>query len=75
MSLRFKKTLRRRFTALHAVVDTDTLLVLAARVRSRPGGDARHMVALLDQVVAPQLERVYGDKAYLSRKGERPVHP
>ena len=60
--------------ALHAVVDTDTLLVLAARVRSRPGGDARHMVALLDQVVAPQLERVYGDKAYLSRANVQYIH-
>jgi transposase len=68
MNLRFKKTRKRRFHALHNVVDTDTLLINASRVRSVPGGDAKHMVALVRRVPCSDLEMVYGDKAYLSRK-------
>jgi len=68
MSLRFKKTLKRRFTALHAAVDTDTLMIHAVRVKARPGGDAKEMVPLLKQVPHQGLEHVYGDKAYISRK-------
>lgn len=68
MSLRFKKTLKRRFTALHAAVDTDTLMVHAVRVRARPGGDAKELIGLLKRVVHQFLEYVYGDKAYISRK-------
>ncbi len=68
MSLRFKKTLKRRFTSLHAAVDTDTLMVHAIRVRARPGGDAKELVPLLKRVPHQGLENVYGDKAYISRK-------
>jgi len=46
-SVRFKKTRRRRFHALHNAVDTDTLLVHAIRVRGKPGGDPRFMVPLV----------------------------
>ncbi len=34
MSLRLKRTLKRRFTALHAAVDTGTLMIHAVRVRA-----------------------------------------
>ncbi len=68
MSLQFKKTLKRRFTALHAVVDTDTLMVQSVRVRARPGGDAEELVPLLRRVPHQSLETVYGDKAYISRR-------
>ena len=68
MALRFKKTLKRRFTALHAAVDTDTLMVHAVRVRARPGGDAKELISLLKRVVHRFLKYVYGDKAYISRK-------
>ncbi|MHA1787039.1 MAG: IS5 family transposase, partial [Candidatus Thorarchaeota archaeon] len=68
MSLRFKKTLKRCFTALHAAVDTDTLMILAVRVRARPGGDAKELVGLLKRVVQRLIQYVYGDKAYISRK-------
>ncbi len=68
MSLRFKKTLRRRFHALHNAVDTDTLLIAATRVTARPGGDARHLIALVGRVEASAPDVVYGDKAYISRQ-------
>ncbi|MHA1423761.1 MAG: transposase, partial [Candidatus Thorarchaeota archaeon] len=68
MNLRFKKTLKRRFHALHNAVDTDTLMVNASCIRARPGGDARHMIALVRRVATSELETVYGDKAYISRK-------
>ncbi|MHA1495858.1 MAG: transposase [Candidatus Thorarchaeota archaeon] len=68
MSFRFKKTLKRRFHALHAAVDTDTLLVQTVKVRARPGGDAKELVPLLKRVPTSELEVVYGDKAYISRK-------
>ncbi len=68
MSIRFQKTLKRRFTALHNVVDTDTLMINATRVKARPGGDAKHMVALVKQVPSRNLKGVYGDKGYISRK-------
>jgi transposase len=68
MAVRFKKTVKRRFHALHNAVDTDTLMIAASRVRATPGGDAGCMVPLLRQVPGSQLETVYGDKAYISRK-------
>ena len=68
MSLRFKKTLKRRFTALHAAVDTDTLMVHAVRVKARPGGDAKELIPLVKRVIHRFLKYVYGDKAYISRK-------
>jgi transposase len=68
MSLRFKKTLKRRFTAFHAAVDTDTLMVHAVRVKARPGGDAKELVPLLERVPHQCLEVVYSDKAYISRR-------
>jgi transposase len=67
-TVRFRKTRRRRFTALHAAVDTDSLMVHAVRVKARPGGDARHLVALLGRVDGSQLATVYGDRAYISRQ-------
>jgi transposase len=54
-------------------VDTDTLLVHAARIRARPGGDAKHLVALVRRVRSNQLRTVYGDKAYISRKNAQVV--
>jgi transposase len=74
MSLRFKKTLKRRFSALHAAVDTDTLMVHSVRVRARPGGDAKELVPLLKRVPHQNLENVYGDKAYISRKNVQYIH-
>ncbi len=74
MSLRFKKTLKRRFHALHNVVDTDTLMVNASRVCARPGGDAKHLMALVKRVPASELEVVYGDKAYISRENVQYIH-
>ncbi len=68
MSLRFKKTRKRRFTALHNVIDTDTFLIHGSRVTARPGGDAKHMIALMRRVQSCDLETVYGDKAYISRR-------
>ncbi len=68
MSVRFKKTQKRRFHALHNAVDTDTLMVHATRVRARPGGDAKELVPLLRRVPHQGLENVYGDKAYISRR-------
>ncbi len=68
MFLRFRKTRKRRFTALHAAVDTDTLMIYSVRVRARPGGDAKEMISLLRRVPHQCLESVYGDKAYISRK-------
>ena len=74
MSLRFKKTLKRRFTALHAAVDTDNLMVHAVRVKARPGGDAKELVPLLKRVPHQCLENVYGDKAYISRENVQHIH-
>lgn len=74
MTLRFKRTRKRRFHALHNVVDTDTLLVHAASVRTRPGGDARHLIPLVKRVPHQGLENVYGDKAYISRKNVQFIH-
>ncbi len=68
LDLRFKKTRKRRFHALHNAVDTDTLLVHATRVRVRPGGDAKELVPLLKRVRHQGFEHVYGDKAYISRR-------
>jgi transposase len=68
MSLRFKKTRKRRFHALHNAVDTDTLMINATRVTARPGGDAKYMIALVRRVAPAGLETVYGDKAYISRR-------
>lgn len=68
MSLRFKKTLKRRFHALHNIVDTDTLMIHGSRIRVRPGGDAKHMIALVKRVPSKEFKVVYGDKAYISRR-------
>jgi len=74
MSLRFKKTLKRRFHALHNAVDTDTLMVNASRVCARPGGDEKHMTALVRRVPPSDLKVVYSDKAYISRKNVQCIH-
>ncbi|MGV9170792.1 MAG: transposase [Promethearchaeia archaeon] len=67
-SVRFKKTQKRRFHGLHNAVDTETLMITASRVRSRPGGDAQHLVALVRRINHAHLEVMYGDKGYISRK-------
>ncbi len=67
-SVRFKKTRRQRFHALHNAVDTDTLLIHTTRVRTTPSGDPRFMVPLVRRVSKSSLETVYGDKAYISRR-------
>jgi hypothetical protein len=59
---------RRRFTALHSAVDTDTLLIQAANVRARPSSDAKCIVPLLKKTRTRSLNSVYGDKAFISRK-------
>jgi transposase len=74
MALRFQRTLKRRFHALHNAVDTDTLLVNAARVNARPGGDAKYLVALMRRVDPSELEVVYGDKGYISRRNVQFIH-
>jgi len=74
MSLRFKKTLKRRFTALHAAVDTDTLMIHAVKVKARPGGDAKELISLVKRVIHRFLKYVYGDKAYISRKNVQYIH-
>ncbi len=61
-------------TAIHAVVDTDTLMVLAARVRARPGGDARGLIPLLRRVPHSSLEYVSGDRAYISWRNVQYIH-
>ncbi len=68
MSVKFKKVRRRCFDGLHNAVDTDTLLINAAKVRVRRGDDAMYMVALVRKVPKSNLETVYGDKAYISRE-------
>jgi len=68
VAVRFKKTRRRRFHALHNAVDTDTLMINASYVRPRPGGDAKHMIALVRRMPRSELELVLGDKAYISRR-------
>jgi len=67
-SVRFKTTRRRRFHGLHNAVDTDTLMITASGVRACPGGDAQHLVALVGRTNPTDLEVVYGDKGYISRK-------
>ncbi len=74
LSLRFKRTQKRRFTALHAVVDTDTLMVLAAHVRARPGSDAGKLIPLFRRVPHSSLEYVYGERAYISRRNVQHIH-
>jgi len=74
VSVKFKKVRRRRFDGLHNAVDTDTLLINATRVRVKRGGDARCMVALIRRVLKSNLETVYGDKAYISRKNVQFIH-
>jgi len=66
-SMRLQKRRRRRFHGLHAAVDTDTLLITAAMVRRKPGGEASTLPSLLGQMSTDRLEAVYGDKAYISR--------
>lgn len=71
---KFRMTQKRRFSALHAAVDTNTLMVHAVRVRARPGGDAKEMIGLLRRVPQQGLENVYGDKAYISRRNVQYIH-
>ena len=66
--MRLRKSRRRRFHALHNAVDTNTLLIHATRVRTRPGGDSRFMVPLVRRVSKDNLATVYCDKAYISRR-------
>ncbi len=68
MFMRFQKTWKRRFHILHNIVDLDTLLINASRVRAVPSGDAKCMIALVRRVPTSGLETVYGDKGYISRK-------
>ncbi|MFQ5906271.1 MAG: IS5 family transposase [bacterium] len=68
VSVRLQKSRRRRFHALHNAVDTDTLMIHATRVRTRPGGDPRFMIPLVKRIVKRDLETVYCDKAYISRR-------
>jgi transposase len=72
--VRFQKRRRRRFHALHNAVDTDTLMIHATRVRTTPGGDPRFMVPLMRRVSKKDLETVYGDKAYISRRNVQFIH-
>jgi len=72
--VKFKKVRRRRFDSLHNAVDTDTLLINATRVRVRRDGDAMCMVALVKRMPKSNLETVYGDKAYISRKIVQFIH-
>ncbi|MFO7837060.1 MAG: hypothetical protein R6V83_10405 [Candidatus Thorarchaeota archaeon] len=74
ISLRFKETLKRRFTALHSPADTDTLWVHAVRVRARPGGDAKELVSLLRPVPYQTIESDYGDKRHISWKNVQFIH-
>jgi transposase len=67
VSVRLRKTRRRRFHALHNAVDTDTLMIQASRVRSRPGGDSMFMIPLMRRVSTEDLETVYCDRAYITR--------
>lgn len=71
---KFRMTQKRRFSALHAAVDTDTLLVHSVRIRVRPGGDSKEMVPLLKRVPSKDIKTVYGDKAYISRKNVQFIH-
>ena len=68
MSVRFKKTRKRRFHALHNAIGPDTFLIHGSRVTARPGGDAKHMLSLIRRVQSSDLETVYGDKGYISRR-------
>jgi len=68
VSVRLRKSRRRRFHALYNSVDTDTLMINATRVRTRPGGDPRIIVPLIRRVSKKDLETVYCDKAYISRR-------
>jgi hypothetical protein len=42
-------------------------MINATRITARPGGDAKYMIALVRRVALSELERVYGNKAYISR--------
>ncbi|MHA1216989.1 MAG: IS5 family transposase [Candidatus Thorarchaeota archaeon] len=68
LEVRMERRRRRRFTALHAVIDTESLMFLAVRVRTRPGGDARELIPLLRRIRHDALEYVYADRAYHSRE-------
>jgi len=74
LSVKFKRVRKRRLDGLHNAVDTDTLLINAARVRVRRGGDARCTVALVRTVPKSNLKTVHGDKAYISRENVQFIH-
>ena len=69
--MRPKKSHRRRFHALHNAVDTDTLMIHATRVRTRPDGDSRVMVPSARRIQKSNFVTVYCDKAYISRRNVR----
>ncbi|MHA1654195.1 MAG: transposase [Candidatus Thorarchaeota archaeon] len=68
LSVRMERTRKRRFTALHAVVDTGALMFLAVIVRTHPGGDTKEFIPLLEGLRHQSLEYVYTDRAYHFRK-------
>jgi transposase len=74
MSVRCQNTRRKRFTALHNAVDTDTLLIQASRVRARPGGDATELIPLLKRTRTKHLNTVYGDKGFISRRNVQHIN-
>ena len=49
-------------------------MVHGAKVKARPGGDARELVPLLRSVPHRRLETVYEDKAYISRENVQAIH-
>jgi len=74
LSVCIERTLRRCFTALHAVVDADTFMFLAVTVRTRPSGIAKEFIPLLERGRHRSLEYVYADRA-LPFQEERVVCP
>jgi hypothetical protein len=68
MAVRFKRTQKRRFHALHNAVDTNTLMISAARVMTKTGGGSKFMVPLIRRVSMRELEAVYCDRTYISRR-------
>ncbi|MFQ5834265.1 MAG: IS5 family transposase [Candidatus Thorarchaeota archaeon] len=68
VSVRLQRARKRRFHGLHSAVDTDSLMVHATHVRTRPGDDSKIMIPLVRRVSKRELETVYCDKAYISRR-------
>ena len=55
-------------------MDTDTLMIHATRVRTRPCGDSGVMVSLVRRIQKSNLATVYCDKAYISRRNVQFIH-